>query len=84
MKTIFNVYVEMDSQATCDRMKQLCVDNGLKIWKDDFYFNHFYHQFYFHPYGKNFILLHSAETFYHTRVIETEFIELLKQYKDGL
>jgi hypothetical protein len=32
MKTIYNTYVEMESQEQCDRMKQLCIYNGLPIW----------------------------------------------------
>jgi len=31
MKTIYNTYVKMESQEQCDRMKQLCIDNGLNI-----------------------------------------------------
>jgi len=31
MKTIYNTYVKMESQEQCDRMKQLCIDNGLPI-----------------------------------------------------
>ena len=34
-KTIYEVYVEMQSQAQCDRMKQLCLDNRLSIWDYD-------------------------------------------------
>lgn len=38
MKTIYNTYVEMESQEQCDRMKQLCIDNGLPIWEDEYAF----------------------------------------------
>jgi len=31
MKTIYNTYVVMELQEQCDRMKQLCIDNGLPI-----------------------------------------------------
>ena len=34
MKTIYNVAVLMEDQTQCDRMKQLCLDNGLPIWDD--------------------------------------------------
>ncbi len=29
--TIYNVYVPMENQEQCDRMKQLCIDNVLSI-----------------------------------------------------
>ena len=32
MKTIYNTYILLESQEQCDRMKQLCIDNGLPIW----------------------------------------------------
>ena len=33
-KTIYNVFVVMESQEQCDRMKQLCIDNNLPISKN--------------------------------------------------
>jgi len=33
-KTIYNVFIPMESQEQCDRMKQVCIDNGLPIWDD--------------------------------------------------
>ncbi len=40
-KTIYNVYVLMESQEQCDRMKQVCIDYGLPYWEfeDAFKFN---------------------------------------------
>jgi len=78
MKTIFDVYVEMDSQATCDRMKQLCVDNKLMYFDTTKSFilgdlNHF------GEYRGVFGLWSLTNK---TKATETEFIELLKQYKD--
>jgi len=32
MKTIYNTYVKMESQEQCDRMKKVCIENGLPIW----------------------------------------------------
>lgn len=80
-KTIFNVYVEMQDQATCDRMKQLCVDNGLDYW-DDFRFNVIptENHIYFYFYDGDFCNWQKIEK--QTKVTETEFIELLKQYKN--
>jgi len=83
MKTIFNVYVEMDSQSTCDRMKQLCVDNGLPIWDDEDAFefgvikNCFRHQE-----KCNEFWVTSTGSTYCKKTTETEFIDLLKQYKN--
>ena len=43
MKTIYNTYVVTESQKQCDRMKQLCIDNGLDIHYDfDFFSNYKY------------------------------------------
>jgi len=83
--TIYDVYVEMQDQAQCDRMKQLCVDNGLEIWNDNnaFYFhersgNQFYYTINPDVKGDNygFVILFDSE--YNTKVTELEFIELLK------
>jgi len=76
MKTIYNTYVEMQSQEQCDRMKQLCLDNDLLIdeLNTDFLFNERYKYF-----------MSSVSSFYiaswdlgYTKVTEQEFIELLK------
>jgi len=80
MKTIFNVYVEMDSQATCDRMKQLCVDNGLIKGELDADFN-FDEKYKYLVSATNTFYI-SAKTWDYTKATETEFIELLKQYKN--
>ena len=74
MKTIYNTYVELESQEQCDRMKQVCIDNGLKIFRigfnfcDDFkYFRFYINDFYVSEY-----------TYRYTQVTESEFLELLK------
>jgi len=91
MKNIFNVYVEMDSQSTCDRMKQLCVDNVLPIWEDEIAF---FYDFQIgglrdktisvFAYSNEFAvwseLPNNRDTNF--KATETEFIELLKQYKN--
>jgi len=86
MKTIFNVYVEMDSQATCDRMKQLCVDNGLPILNkkvyDGFEFVEYFRYFSFGKASTDRFEIWNHATIYFTKATETEFIELLKQYKN--
>lgn len=84
--TIFDVYVKMTSQAQCDRMKQVCVDNGLKIGS--------------HPQDFDYITrTNQINTFRcselydfgirwldesKTEVTEEQFMELLKEYKKQL
>lgn len=83
-KTIFNVYVPMENQAQCDRMKQLCLDYGLDYY-DNFNFNYFKKEYqYFYCSNGDFCnwleLEFDVEL---TQVTEAEFIELLKEYKNG-
>jgi hypothetical protein len=79
--TIFNVYVAMDSQETCDRMKAVCLENGLPIWKDEIAFMFFNESDNF-TYSNTegfFISCHYDKS--KTQVTEAEFLELLKEYK---
>jgi len=87
-KTIYSVYVPMESQEQCDRMKKLCLDNELTIWKrkDSFLFDSEYgNQFYctLDPDAEgeinSFVILFSSE--HTTKVTESEFIDLLKKHK---
>jgi len=87
MKTIYNVAVLMDSQAQCNRMKQLCIDNGLPIWEDEiaFYYeveglNNPKEKPYFEFVGYEFYVTISTFVL-NSLVTEAEFIELLKQEK---
>jgi len=82
-KTIYNTYVVMESQEQCDRMKQLCLDNELKIasHSTDFKFvirineiNTFRCS---EIYGFAIWWLDKTKT----QVTEQEFIELLKTTK---
>jgi len=81
--TIFEVYVLMTSQEQCDRMKQVCVDNKLKnpfkfkfdddtdyfsYWEEEELFGIFY----------DYTLENDL-----IKVTESEFLQLLKEYKDG-
>jgi len=84
-KNIFNVYVVMESQEQCDRMKQVCVENGLPIW--DFVcgwsFDGTYkgeHHFGFWDKEDFFIGLDASRN--HIQATEAEFLQLLKEYKD--
>ena len=77
--TIYEVYVEMQDQAQCDRMKQLCVDNVLVYWKNESAFN-------FLKTSNNYFESNNGVEFgiyddviqNKTKVTEQEFIELLK------
>ena len=86
MKTIYNTYVIMESQEQCDRMKQLCIDNGLKIWE-------YYSAFELQIESNQDKFMFNGTEFFITlltpldisegceEITEQEFIELLKQSK---
>lgn len=84
--SIYNTYVPMESQEQCDRMKQLCIDNGLPIWEANFAFdfdNAFNNdifsfandtkEFFIYPISGN-----EKDIVNKIKVTEQEFIELLK------
>jgi hypothetical protein len=88
-KTIFNVYVVMESQEQCDRMKKICIDNGLNYWKTksafDFIENCIFTQ---SDDDKDFWVMISKINVKKYKknkqeVTETEFLQLLKEYNDG-
>lgn len=89
MKNIFNVYVVMESQEQCDRMKQVCIDNGLPIWDDEiaFLFDVDNINYFSFSLDMNFaVWLTSFKIIDTTTLIqatEKEFLQLLKEYKDG-
>jgi len=81
MKTIYNTYVEMESQEQCDRMKQLCIDNGLDIWsycdafklcKDKSYFGF-----------KDDFAIFGSYLDGETEITEQEFIKILKHEQEN-
>jgi len=78
-KTIYNVFIKMESQEQCDRMKQICINNGLDYEKDKGDFNFLddgTDVFRFSNSFKAFSIWDENERF--ERVTEKEFIELLK------
>jgi len=81
MKTIYNTYVVMQDQEQCDRMKSLCIENGLFIGKEsDFKFD--YKGDYFEYYEDEFfVFYYNTVPKSQTQATEQEFIELLKQHK---
>jgi len=83
-KSIYEVSVVMQSQEQCDRMKQLCIDNGLPYWAGGLGFCYnisWGNQFYYTELGLggHFVILYNSE--HETQVTEEEFIELLKPKK---
>lgn len=81
MRTIYNVYVEMQDQAQCDRMKKLCVNNNLPIWEfesdPNLAFELFIFSKNFKYSGSEFLVGCDIEN--KNQVTEDEFIKLLKQ-----
>ncbi len=82
----------MDSQETCDRMKAVCLENGLPIWKHSISFDFMSKGdvFTYSKPSKEFFIM-KLESYYEvaeedikTQVTEAEFLELLKEYKDGI
>ena len=84
MKTIYNVYVEMQSQEQCDRMKQLCLDNKLVIWDDEIAFKfHDEEDIFGCSDNKEFYILPHKKCMTNGIIVtEAEFIELLKTHKN--
>lgn len=88
-KTIYNVYVLMESQKQCDRMKQLCIYNELPYWEADcaFKFTSNENVFAFDNssfFEKTFFVYASKrDCKKFTQVTETEFIKLLEKEKNG-
>jgi len=87
MKTIYNVYVLMTSQKQCDRMKQVCVDNGLPYERGAYDFTYDKTRnfedrdvFRFSESFKTFDVWLFDEILNFTEVTEQEFIKLLKEY----
>lgn len=79
-KTIYNVYVKMESQEQCDRMKQVCFDNGLPYSKKEIAFE------YDSDFGNAFRYTECNqfgvyEPYNKTKVTESEFLKLLKTTK---
>ena len=79
MKTIFTVYVPMESQEQCDRMKKACADDGLPIYKNEILFDIDESYFEYNPIARGFSTWRLGTE---TQVTETEFMELLKEYKN--
>ena len=79
-KTIYEVAVPMESQEQCNRMKQVCIDNGLPIWDEGigFRFDLEYENYFRIVISEFYVTFSDLRK---TIVTESEFIELLKQKK---
>lgn len=81
MNTIYKVHVPITSQEQANRMKQLCIDYGLPIWKDSiaFLFNLNKSTFEYGKGANEFWITSWREN--KTEISEQQFIELLKNHK---
>lgn len=88
-KSIFNIFVPITSQEQADRLKQVCLDNGLpycksicfeyeKGFKEYFSYSDNYNEFFLTT--KNGLTRNNSERIETT---EQEFMELLKEYKNS-
>lgn len=89
-KSIFTVCVPITSQQQAYRLKQVCLDERLPIWKHEIAFDAMYASdvFTYSKPSKQFFVM-KLQHYYDaypedikTQVTEAEFMELLKQWKD--
>lgn len=81
--TIFEVFVPMESQEQVSRFEKICIDNDLKIWSIIFQYWKYLQQNNFFGYDPkiNEFVIHEEAKKDKTQATETEFLELLKEYK---
>jgi hypothetical protein len=75
--------VAMDSQETCDRMKAVCLENGLPIWDDEAGWSFINTRIFNYDEDCDEFFCYNNNTFptKNNKVTEAEFLELLKEYK---
>lgn len=79
MKTIFNTCVEVTSQEQADRLKQVCIDNGLPIWDCELAFEILpLNRFFQHDEDGNKFWVSSDIG--NIKITESEWMELLEQH----
>lgn len=78
--TIFNTCVEVTSQEQADRLRQVCIDNGLRIW-DDFEFLKERKEFRFFYFWEN-VFCNWLNNDLYEEITEPEWMELLTKYKE--
>jgi hypothetical protein len=89
--SIYDVYVKVTDQEQADRLKQVCLVNGLPIWDDEEAFLadnwHDIVAFTYVSESKQFYVINPYnglkwfEKNRKTEILESEFIELIKQEK---
>jgi len=85
-KSIYEVYVPMVDQAQCDRMKQVCIDNGLPYWKISFAFRFSKpsHVFGYDSGSKTFFVWSVDDEEDSIQVTEKKFLQLLSNHLELL
>lgn len=82
MKTIYNVYVPIESQEQADRMKQICIYYGLPYWDDILAFDYYGKHYNFFSQSTDnkglFAVFWGELPKDKTQVTESEFLELVK------
>lgn len=78
MKTIYNVYVPIESQEQADRIKQICIDYGLPYWGSEDAFLLIKDFKYFSFFGEDCWIGAKHLIDKKTQVTESEFLELVK------
>lgn len=83
MISIYNVHVKMESQDQCDRMKKVCIDNGLEYLDSFFDFWEYYPENNFFGYNEasEEFLIH-REVKKETKVTEAGFLKLLENERN--
>jgi len=79
MNTIYNTFVNIESQEQCNRLKELCIDKGLNYyWNDDksFLFEEYLWCYFLLDDSNCFLLC--SHNYNKTEVTEEEFIKLLQ------
>ena len=82
--TIYNTCVHVTSQEQADRLRQVCIDNGLPIWNDKiaFRFDNINVKPVFECNNEGFAIYNSHSCIDKHIITETEWMELLKQHND--
>lgn len=83
-KTIFNVYIEPTGQEQCNKLRNICIENKLPYNNRGGYAFQYidkYDSFAYSQEMKEFFVLSNKPKGF-TKVSETEFMQLLKNYKD--
>ena len=80
METIFNTFVEVTSQEQANRLKQVCIDNGLPIWDSGVAFNvNGMYKWFFCNLNNEFFIRNLAFVEQEHKITESEWMKLLEQ-----